>query len=107
MRDQEAPRGRPVVNTFGGHLTKGMVDTILAMCDNGLRISLAAEELGVCHSSISRQLERIEQRTGLRCQNFFDAIELYNICWDKYPGTIEAIAKERFVGKRVPMKYIP
>ena len=105
MRDVEQGVGRPKRNILGGPLTKGMVKAILAMCENKLMVSQAANDLGVTNWTISRQLGYVEDRTGLNCRDFFDAVELYNLCWDEYPHLIAEIAEERFVGRRVPMKY--
>lgn len=107
MRDQPPKIGRPAVNYYGGPLSKGMVNVVLAMCDNCLVMAAAGRDLGVTTWTIDRQLDLVELRTGLNCREFFDAVELYNMVWDEYPDLIEDISKDRFVGKRVPMKYIP
>ena len=104
MRDVEK-KGRPIIHAFGMPLTRRMVDVILAMCECQLSMNAAAKMLGIKEPSLEYHVRTIETHTGLRMKDFFDAVELYNLCWDEYPHLIAEIAEERFVGRRVPMKY--
>lgn len=107
MRDTDRGPGRPKRNVFGGPLTKGLVRIILLMCNNGLYQAAVKKELGCRNSSVFNQIKTIQIRTGLDVRDLYDAVELYNLVWDEYPELVEEISKERFIGKRVPIKYIP
>ena len=56
---------------------------VIALCENNLRISGAAEDLRKHRNTITYQCKTIKKKTGLDPRDFHDAQALLAKCWDE------------------------
>lgn len=54
-------------------------DVILAMCENNLRVSCAADDLHVHRNTVMYRCDVIKRETGLNPRNFYDAHRLLKL----------------------------